>query len=238
MAEKKATKKTAAAKTGNSAVKSAGEKKKSSVQEKSAQEDMLAELAESKRQMEAQIAELKAQLEKASAPAPQIIQMSGNTERIDFLWMAPVADDNQLLIGEQGMYGKIVGKTGNFSIPKNDLSRILDSAMRKYLDNRWLIVLGGMTPEERVQYGVDYKPGEVLDKQAFLGLLDMGKKILDIYPGLCDQSKEMVAKLYYEAYADQTHYVSRDIVVQLNKISPQQGFKAIIEDMNAKEAEG
>ena len=127
--------------------------------------------------MKAEIEALKAQMANAQ---PQIIQVAPDTERIEFLWLAPVADENELLIAG-GMYGKIVGKFGNFSIPKNELSRMLDAEMRKYIENRWLIVLGGLDDNERRMYGVDYKPGEVLDKEAFIRMLDIGKEIIGIY---------------------------------------------------------
>lgn len=182
-----------------------------------------------------QMDELKAQLNNVR---PQVIQIANDTERIEFLWIAPVSDDNEWLIAD-GLYGKITGKVGNFSVPKNEFARILDSATRKYIENRWLIVLGGLDESERRMYGVDYKPGEVLDKEVFLRLLDIGKDIVDIYKDLCDASKEVVAKMYYEAWIDpsKSKKVKRDTVVAMHKIKAQPGLKAILDEMNRKDAE-
>lgn len=184
-----------------------------------------------KRQME----ELKAQINNAR---PQVIQIANDTERIEFLWLAPVSDDNEWLVAD-GLYGKITGKVGNFSVPKNEFARILDSATRKYIENRWLIVLGGLDEAERRMYGVDYKHGEVMDKEVFMRLLDIGKDIIDIYKDLCDASKEVVAKMYYEAWVDPSkrNKVRRETVVAMHKMKAQPGFKAILDEMNRKDAE-
>ena len=170
--------------------------------------------------------------------SPQVIQISNDTERVDFLWLAPVADENELLIGG-GVYGKITGKVGNFSVPKNELSRVLDAATRNYIDYRWLLILGGLNEEERKQYGVDYKEGEVLDKNVFLRLLDIKDEIVGIYEKLGDESRTTVAKMYYEAWIDpeKKHKIKRANVVAMNKISPQAGFKGILDAMNAEDAE-
>ena len=183
-----------------------------------------------------QIEELKKQM--SAAPQPQVIQITADTEMIDFLWLAPVADDNELQIAD-GLFGKITGKVGNFSVPKKDFSRMLDSATRKFIENRWLIVLGGFTDNERIQYGVDYKPGEVLDKDVFLRLLDYGELIVPIYEKLCDASKDVVSKLYYEAYMEPSKKakVKRETVVAMHKIAPRPALKAIIDGMNAEDAQ-
>ena len=178
------------------------------------------------------------QLKEQVSKAPQIIQVANDTELIDFLWIAPVADDNEFLIGG-GAYGKITGKVGNFSIPKSNLSQILDSTTRKFIENRWLIVLSGLTDNERVMYGVDYKPGEYMDREVFLRMLDLKDGIVDIYKDLCDASKEIVAKMYFEAWTDpvKKHKVRRETVVALNKLSSQKGLKAILDDMNREESD-
>lgn len=183
--------------------------------------------------MKAQLEALKAQIANAQ---PQVIQISPDTERVEFLWLAPVADENELLIAG-GLYGKITGKVGNFFVPKNELSRMLDAEMRKYIENRWLIVLGGLDEKERMMYGVDYKYGEVLDKEIFMRLLDMGKDLIDVYEKLCSASKEVVAKLYYEAWTDpaRKRKINRATVVAMNKIEPQKGFKSIITGMNEED---
>lgn len=173
--------------------------------------------------------------------APQIVQVSTSAEQVHFLWMAPVADDNVVQFGDGGMYGNIVGKTGSFYVPKPDLSRILTEMNRRFMAQRWLLVVSGLTDEEREALGVDYKPGEVLDKRAFAKLVELGDELLNIYPALCEGHKVMAAQMYADAYRQSSRYVTRDRTVKLNALSKRKGhekgdFIAIIEDMNEKDA--
>ena len=188
-------------------------------------------------------ADVQAMIAKAVAEAmarkPQVIVQtaSPDAERIQFLYMAEVADDNLYEIGPGGMYGKIVGKTGHFSVPKAELSRAMDSMFRFMLERRWIVVVSGLTDEEREAYGVDYKDGEVLDKRMFTRMVELGDQMVDIFPKLCAGHREMVAKRYYEAYVNGNPAVTREIVVELNKISRQLDggdgkFSKIIELMN------
>lgn len=198
-----------------------------------------AALEEQNRVLMQQLADIQAKLSEQSRP--QIIQMGEDTARVNFLWQAEVADDNETVFGEGGVYGRIVGKTGTFSVPKTQLSRLMDSMNRMFLDRRWLIVLDGLTDEERDMLGVNYKEGEILDRRAFAKMVDLGDEMLEIYPKLCDSHREMVAKRYNEAYAAGNPHVTRDLVVELNRMSKAAGskngdFTAIIEAMNAADA--
>lgn len=172
----------------------------------------------------------------ANASKPQVVTIAGEVEKVFFLWQAPVADDNVVTFGENGLFGRITGKTGTFYVPKSDLSRIMDAPTRHYLDLRWLIVLSGLTEEEKEAYGVNYKPGEILDKGAFSKLTEIGDEILKIFPNLCESHKEIVAKLYREAYVGGKK-PKRETVLALSKMSKSEAFKSILEDMNAKELE-
>ena len=182
-----------------------------------------------------------AALEKQKAQmAPQIIQINADSEKVQFLWQAEVANENVYEIGPNGMYGRIVGKTGGFYVPKADLSRVMDAMFRLMLKKRWIIAVDGLTAEEREAYGVDYREGELLDKQAFAKMVNLREKMLDIYPRLCEGHREMVAKRYHEAFAEGNVNVTREIVVELNRMSKELGggegdFKDIIEAMNERD---
>ncbi len=185
--------------------------------------------------LKAQIEQLKQLMAQQSGVPQQIVVTADNSERVWFLWMADVANDNQILIGESGQYGRIVGKTGTFYVPKNDLSRVLDSSMRHYLEQRWMIVVSGLTAEEREALGVNYREGELLDETAFRKIADMGEELLAIYSELCESHQDMVASIYHEAYENGKR-IDRNMVVNLNKIHPNVAFKDILDDMNFKEA--
>ena len=233
------TRKTTAAKETAKAAEAeapAEEAKQESVAElKAAYEEQIAAM---KREMAAQMEAFKESL--AQAQKPQVVQVTASTEQVHFLWMAPVADDNTQDFGQGGMFGRIIGKTGEFFVPKNDLSRILDHMTRMFLDRRWLIAVSGLSADEREALGVDYKEGELLDRKAFSKMIELGDKILEIFPALCEGHKEMVAKRYYEAWLEHSPYVRREIVVELNRLAKQAGMKdnafaAIIEGMNKAE---
>lgn len=179
----------------------------------------------------AMIEELKKQLEASKYAAPR----TDNREKVVLLWQAPVADYNIVEFGDRGQYGRVVGNSGTVAIPKDELSQVMDSSIRHLLDMRWLIVLSGLDEEEREIYGVNYKDGEYLSKEAFLDVVGTGEKILEIYPKLCEAHKDIVAKFYYEAWRE-NRGVKRDIVVALNKLCKHDAFKSIIEEMNERDA--
>ncbi len=180
-----------------------------------------------------QLKQLQAELTEAKKVQPQIVVAApDNGERVHFLWQAEVADDNIVEFGDGGMYGRIVGKTGSFYVPKNDLSRVLSALNRLFLEKRWLIILSGLTDEEREALGVDYRDGEILDKKAFQKIVELSKdELVEIYPELCDSHKEMVAKRFFEAYSNGVK-VDRETIVALNNIAPVEAFKEIINEMN------
>lgn len=198
------------------------------------------EIEELKKQIEEQkkmIAQMQEMLKQAQS-APQVVQVAPQeAERVHFLFEAEVADDNIFSPGENGRYGRIIGKTGSFYVPKSEISAVMDAQFRSMLESRWIIVVSGLTEEEREAFGVDYKEGEYLDKKAFAKMVDLGDEMLEIYPKLCKGHQEMVAKRFYEAYKNGNPKVTRELVVKLNALSKKAGsekgdFIGIIELMN------
>ena len=186
--------------------------------------------------LEKELAELK-----RAAAAPQIVQVSSSGERVHFVWMGEVADDNIIEFGPGGIYGRIEGKTGSFMVPKDDLSRVLTSLNRSLLEKRWLMIVSGLTEEEKQAFNVDYREGEVLDRKAFGRLVELGEEMLEIYPKLCKGHREMVAKRYYEAWRRRDRHITRELITKLNKQSKELGsaegdFKDILLEMNAADA--
>lgn len=206
----------------------------SPVEEKKSDKDAEIEI------LKKQIAEMQEMLKQAKKT--QVIQVSQQKEEpVYFLYEAEVADDNIYEVGDNGQYGRITGKTGSFSVPKSEISRVMDNMFRAMLEKRWIIALSGLTDEEREIYGVQYKEGEYLDKKAFAKMVDLKDEMLEIYPKLCDGHKEMVAKRYYEAYQAHNPNVTREIVTKLNALSKEAGSKrgdfiGILELMNEADA--
>lgn len=168
---------------------------------------------------------------------PSTINVVTPNERVCFLWQAEVANDNVTTFGENGRFGRITGKTGTIYVPKNELSMLLDTRARFYIQKRWLIPVSGLTEEEKESLGMNYADGEILDKGAFAKLVEMGKEILDIFPKLCESHKEIVAKRYFEAWESGNPLVERETVIALNSICKKEcpeigAFAKIIEGMN------
>ena len=191
--------------------------------------------------LQKQMEELQKQL--LAVQKPQVIQVAADTERVYFLWQAEVADYNLVTFGPGGMYGSITGKTGTFSVPKNELSRILDNKTRGYLAKRWLIVVDGLTDEERESLGVAYEDGEVMDRKVFTRMVDLSKEdICEVYRKLCPSHKEMVGRRFYEAWQANNEGVTRDKVIALRNITRDMGleikaFQTILQEMNISEEE-
>lgn len=148
---------------------------------------------------------------------PQVVQVMADTEKVTLRWCAPVADDNLAVFGPNGMYGTVTGKNGTVMVPKSEWSRFYDETARRLIDRRWLVVLSGMTDDERAVYHCAYRKGEVLDETAFRCAVTMGDKLLDIFDDLCTEHQEMVAKAYYDAWErGEISADSRDLLKKLN----------------------
>ncbi len=173
---------------------------------------------------------------------PQVVTVPVSAEKVHFLWQAEVADDNKVMFGQGGRLGNVTGKRGEFYVPKSEFTSMMDEQCRYYMDKRWLIVLDGLTEDEREAYGVNYKEGEFLDRKAFRKIIEMGDEILDIYPKLCEGNKIMVAQRYLEAFQNHSPYIKRETVIKLNEMSkdkkcPRGYFMPIVEGLN-RELEG
>lgn len=203
--------------------------------------------------LKAQVKELTAQLNAQKTAQTQVINVVQDTEKVVLRWQAEVADDNIEVFGPNGMYGQVTGKTGKVIVPKSEWSRFYTESIRWRIDNRWLIVLSGMTEDERETYHCNYKQGELLDEAAFTKLLDMGEELVEIFPDLCIAHQEFVAQRFIQAWQDgKVTNADRQLVTELNEISKAAYAKAniaitdrrrkgafvpLLEWMNAKDTE-
>ena len=233
MAERKTTKK----KTEAEAKKNAAvpETEKAVQTEQPATEETV---TVSKSQLDAMIAAAVASAMAGMTPAKS--EAAPAKERILLLWQAPVANENVRDFGPDGRYGRIVGPTGSLYVGKDEFAQIMDAMTRRDLDRRWLIVVSGMSEDEREAFGVNYKAGEILTQQAFLKLAEQGEKLTEIYPKLCQGHRRVVARLLYDAFKNGNKHVNRGLVVKLNKlarkIDPEEtAFKTMLAEMNAAE---
>ena len=188
----------------------------------------------------------------AETMKPQVYQVHQGSEKVVLRWQAEVADDNVVLFGDGGYYGKITGRRGVLSVPKEDFfNRFMDERTRYMIDKRWLIVVSGLDEQERQMLGVNYKDGEYLDSKAFDKLLDMtDEEMADVFPDLCTAHKEMVAKRICEAYrrGDARIRNRRSLIKALNDMTKKEYADApetderkrgllvsVLEDMNKQD---
>ena len=238
--QKKKTVKGAGTRTAARRAAAKPEKPSAEPQDNAAQSEEVAELKKQLAETQRLLEMMQAQI---AAARPQVVQVMADTEKVALRWQAEVADENVLALGPNGTYGTITGRTGYASVPKSEWSKFLDESMKGFIKKRMLIVLSGLDEDERETYGCAYREGELLDEKAFMKMLDMGDEMIAVFPALCHEHKEMVARRFVSGYAD-NHPSAHDrkLVVALNELSkqdpqfPKKGaFYSIIEQMNAND---
>ena len=162
---------------------------------------------------------------------------TGSDAVVTMIFQAEVNDANELQLGPNGKYGMITGKHATITINKRDFIGDFRTTMMQYLlRNRNLIVVSGLTDEERKIYGVDYKQGEYLEPAIYDRLLEMGDNVLDAFAHLHPTWQEMVATKFVEAYENGTLKCSREALLEMNKISKKNYTSLPKEDARRKGA--
>lgn len=175
--------------------------------------------------------------------------VSKDNAKVTLLFQAEVSPENRIKFGPNGKFGSITGKTGTFRVKKDDFTgEFRDALVQSLLKSRELIVLDGLTDEERNLYGLNYRDGEYLEPAVFRRMLDMGQELIPVYRNLCPQYREMVAVKFAEAYETGDRRATRELAVALNEISKEQfeglpegdarrkgAFYSVIESMNRKD---
>lgn len=135
-----------------------------------------------------------------------------------------------------GIFGRITRDCGIIEVPKkafmNEANRVVDSL----LQSRKLLVIDGLTEDERIRFGVSYKENELLNEKTYQKLLDLPMEELSAtFKLLCEEHKKIVAKVFYSAAEEGDHRVSLEKVRTLNDISKQTDkdglFKYLLQNM-------
>lgn len=173
----------------------------------------------------------------SSAPMQTVLKV----EMVTLVYLGTFATGTTVALGKLGS----ITKAGNtLSVSKEVFLQgmgtpVVDALLRQ----RELIVIDGLSEEERERFNLNYKEGEILTQQAFYKLLDFSKEeIVSIYKKLGKDHKILVAQLYKDAYFEKNDSrVSIETVKELNKISkavePNGLFTIILEDYGRKFAE-
>lgn len=182
----------------------------------------------------------KAVSEAVKNQAPTVVQVAKD-ETVTLLFIGAVAEGTTVNFGSLGQFAR----SGNtIDVPKKDFLRslgipVVDDLLRK----KSVIVVDGLTDEERERYGFKYKDNELLSANTYFRLFDMPEdEIVKIFETLCDDHKRTVGKMYLEAYFERhDNRITQGLVKKLNKISkavePSGLFTPILEDIGAKIAD-
>ena len=138
---------------------------------------------------------------------------------VKLLYLDSVIANNEIPIGG----GRIISGSGRrFSVKLSDFEgTFLTPLVMKLLKKRKFIVLDGLTKEQREQYGVDYKQGEVLLNEGLFNWFFTGpvKEVKEVFADLCPEHRELVSARFLEAFENGDNRLTRDRIEALNEIS-------------------
>ena len=138
---------------------------------------------------------------------------------VKLLYLDSAIPNNEIPIGG----GRVISGSGRrFSVKLSDFEgTFLTPLVMKLLKNRKFIVLDGLTKEQREQYGVDYKKGEVLlNESLFSWFFDAPvKEAKAVFADLCPEHRELVSARFLEAWENGDNRLTRDRIEALNEVS-------------------
>lgn len=171
---------------------------------------MIAEaLREQRKELDEQLAKQNSQ--------PQVIMQVKSDETVTLLFLGAIADGT---VVDLGKLGQINRAGGTIDVPKTEFFQNLNYTVERLLQKRKLIVVNGLTDNERERFGVAYKEGELLTQKTYYKILDLDIATLKaMYAKLCDEHKRIVATMFITAYEKGDLRVNTDKVKALNKLS-------------------
>ena len=138
---------------------------------------------------------------------------------VKLLYIDSVIENNEIPIGG----GRIISGSGRrFSVKLSDFEgTFLTPLVMKLLKKRKFIVLDGLNKEQREQYGVDYKPGEILKNDGMFDWFFDGPipAVSEAFADLCPEHRALVAARFMEAFERGDNRLTRDRIEALNEVS-------------------
>lgn len=185
-----------------------------------------------------QEAEVKAE-EAQAQPAPQVnMVVEQKAPPVKILYIDSAIPNNEVKIG----HGRSIFGSGKiFAVQREQFEgEFMTNTIMDLMAKRKLIVLSGLTDEERKLYGCYYREGEVLKGE---GMFDFffslsTAEAAEKYEALCPEHRRFVATRFIDAWEKGDNRITRDKVEALNKISkendPDGLFTPIVRDLNEK----
>lgn len=157
---------------------------------------------------------------------------------VKLLYLDSVIANNEIPIGG----GRVISGSGRrFSVKLSDFEgTFLTPLVMKLLKKRKFIVLDGLNKEQREQYGVDYKQGEVLLNEGLFNWFFTGSvnEVKAVFEDLCPEHRELVSARFLEAFEEGDNRMTRDRIEALNAVSKKDypdgkgAFTPILEAIN------
>ena len=177
---------------------------------------------------------------KTTKPAPQPVTMvvEEKAPAIKILYIDSAIPNNEVRIG-QGR--SIFGSGKIFAVQRDQFEgEFMTTTIMDLLAQRKLIVLSGLTDEERRLYNCYYDEGEVVTSEGmfdFFFTLDTDDAVVK-FKALCPEHQQFVATRFIDAYEKGDNRITRDKVEALNKVSkehdPEGLFTPIVREINEK----
>lgn len=136
---------------------------------------------------------------------------------VTILFIAEVSKDNQL---ELPGYGSM-RPNSYLEIPKKEFGgKFMSPLARLLIDKRHLLVVDGLTEDERIRWNCAYKEGEVLSERVFDHMLDYETdRLCGIVQKLCDEHKRFVCRRIMQAKKDNDNRISLEKVKAVNALT-------------------
>lgn len=138
---------------------------------------------------------------------------------VKLIYLDSCIENNQIPIGG----GRVITGSGRrFSVKLSDFEGVfLTPLVTLLLKKRKFIVLDGLNEEQRQQYGVDYKPGEVLKNEGMFDWFLSGpvSQVKTAFADLCKEHRELVARRFMLAFENGDNRLTRDRIEALNEVS-------------------
>lgn len=169
----------------------------------------------------------------AKQPQPVMQVNYQKEEMVTLLYMGAVAEGSMVTLWE-GF--EIQGRGGTRDIPKKEFLQHLSQGVIKRLKDRRLIIVDGLSDDERERYGVKYTDNELASVDIYYKLLSYDEdKIINIFTNVCDSHKTIIASLFKTAYMAHDNRINQPLIERLNKasktIDPKGMFSDILKDM-------
>ncbi len=155
-----------------------------------------------------------------AAPAPVYQMVTPKEPMVKMIYIDSCIPDNEIPIGN----GRVITGSGRvFSVTLSNFEGEFQNPFRmRLLKKRNIIVLDGLTEEQRELYGVNYSEGEVIKNEGMFDYIYKAdtKDSAQFFKALCPEHREMVARRIHDAYYEEhDNRLNRVKIEMLNEIS-------------------